>query len=356
MKGVHTVKSNRALSNFGMSALVLSVSALLAGQTLAAETTVATENSNVFAQVGDITITQRDYAAAYASAARTRFYHGKPNETDLAKFQREISDKLVNEALLVIEAKRRKLKPDAELVKQKLQQQEDRNAGNPRWPQIREQVLPKMTRQIEEENLREQLEQVVRKIKAPSEKKIREYYAANPKLFTEPEQVRVSVILLKVDPSSTIETWNAARGFGKDIIRQIREGASFAEMAGKFSDDKESSGQGGDMGYLHGGMLAPVAEQEVKKLKPGEISDVVTMMEGVAIFQLTERKEANLSGFDKVKGRASELWVQAESDRVWKGLLEQLRKKTPIKVDDSRFVPLENTPASNAGTPSATVK
>ncbi|MBI5428828.1 MAG: peptidylprolyl isomerase [Nitrosomonadales bacterium] len=355
-----TVKSKQTRSYISLA--MLAVGMLLGADALAADAApnvsspVAANQPPVFATVGKITITQRDYDAAYASAARNKFYHGKPNDQELAVFQREIGDKLITEALLVNEAKSRKLKPDAEFVKQKLQVQDERNAGNPRWQQIRAQVLPKMTQQLEETSLRSKLEEIVRKVPAPNQKQLRKFYDENPKLFTEPGQMRVSVILLSVDPSSPPETWTRARDFGKDLIKQIREGASFAELAAKYSGDASSAQQGGDMGYLHAGMLNGVPEEAVKKLKPGEISDVVNLMEGVAIFQLTELKEPVLSNFDRVKERAGALWAEAESNRIWESFKEQLRKKTPVKVDESRYVPLAVPAVNNNGAPPGAAK
>ncbi len=336
------LKPNR--NNIRLALAALSIGVLFGAEALAADanptgsSVAASSTPPVFARVGKTVITQRDYDNAFAVASRNRFYHGKPPDAEVAALQREIGDKLVTDALLLSEAKRLKLKPDTAEVQQKLEQYEQRNAANPQWQKVRDRALPILARRFEEESLRSKLEQRVRKVPTPNEKKLRAYYSAHLDKFTEPEQLRVSIILLSVDPSAP--DFDIKRVRGEELVKQLRAGADFAELARLHSGDAETSDQGGDMGYLHGGMLSEMSQLVVSKLKPGEISDPVGLMEGIGIFKLTDRKEAKLNSFNAVKPRASELYLIDEGERAWKALIAQLRKKTPIKVDESRYLPL----------------
>jgi peptidyl-prolyl cis-trans isomerase C len=330
---------------------VLSISVFLSAKALAADTSPAAgkavaSTAPVFAKVGDTVITHRDFDNEYANATRNRFYHGKPPDWQVASLQREIGDKLVNDALLLIEAKRRKLKPDAAKVKLQVERYEQNNAGNENWQKVRERLVPLLTKRYEEENLRGQLEEQVRKVPTPNEKQLRAYYNAHPEKFTEPENVRVSVILVSADPGAP-SSWDVARKKAADLLKQIREGADFAEIAKLHSDDGETADQGGDMGYQHAGMMSEMSQQVVDKLKSGEMSEPVGLMEGIAIFKLVDRVQAKLNNFETVKERAGELYLTDEGDRAWKSLIAQLRKKTPVEVDESHFLPLDK-PAKKA--------
>lgn len=294
----------------------------------------------VFARVGDVVITMQDYDAALALAARNKFYHGKPPEAELAVLQREVGDKLVADVLLVKEARRRGLKPDDTIVAQRLEQIDQRNLGNEQWQKMRTEWLPILTGRIQEENLLVQLESAVRDVPLPNETQIREYYNTHPEKFTEPEQLRVSLILLAVEPSSPGEKWMKTYELGQDLVKQLRAGADFAALAREHPGDAASAEQGGDMGYLHGGMLPDAAQQTLDKLKIGEISDPVRLLEGIAIFRLTDRNLAKLNDFEAVRERASELWLKEERERVWKLLIAQLKKASIIQVDESHYAPL----------------
>lgn len=305
-----------------------------------------------FAKVGDITITWTDYNNEYASQARNKFYHGKPSDDEVAAFQRKIGDTLVTNAMLLQEAKRRKLKPDAEFVKLQIEKAERRFAKDPNWPQARPRVLPVLTQRAQDESLRNQMEPLVRNVRPPSVKQLRKYYAAHPDKFTSPAHERVSTILLRMDPGSPPADWQKALEQGSDLVKRLRAGEDFAKLAREYSGDVTAE-DGGDMGYLHEGMLPGLPAQIVSKLQPGETSDPVTLMEGVAIFRLTERTKIETGSFEKVQPRARQLWLAEQSDNAWNSLMAKLKKNTPIQVDESRFLPLpvsHKEPAESTGT------
>lgn len=307
------------------------------------------ETPVVFATVGEHVITQDEYNAALNIAAGGKFYHGKPPEGALALLQREVADKLVVALLLQHEATHRGLHPDAAEIQKKLEAYDQRYASSEQWKTNRAQLLPPVQARFEQESLVSQLEKTIRSGIEPSEMDIKAYYAAHLPKFTEPEQMRVSVILLKVDPSSPAATWLKADEQAQAIARQARAGEDFAALARQHSVD-ESAQQGGDMGYLHSGMLTDSAELALAKMKTGEISDAVRLLEGFAVFRLSDRKPAKLHEFDAVKVRAQELAQQKQSDEAWTALIADLKIRNPAKIDPSRFLPLPE-PATTPATP-----
>ncbi len=312
---------------------------LLAGQGFAATAEPPAGKEAIFARVGDTVITRKNYDDAFLVAVRNTFYHPNPGADKLAALQRKVGEQLVNNALLLQEAKRRGLKPDETQVKKDVAAFDKRYAGNEKWRQNRARFLPELTADMEKKSLLEQVERQVRNVPEPSEKQLKAYYLSHPKLFTEPEQVRVSLILLKVDPSAPNSAREKATKEAEEIIKRLRKGADFAAEAKAHSGDSTAA-QGGDMGYLHQGMLGRLAESAIAKLKPGEISPPVGLLEGVAIFRLEQRRPARLDSFAESRKRARDLWRREQSDLAWKGLIAKLRKQTPILMDTSFYRPL----------------
>jgi parvulin-like peptidyl-prolyl isomerase len=172
-------------------------------------------------------------------------------------------------------------------------------------------------------------------------------------LFVEPEQVKLAVILLKVEPSAPVAQWRAADEEGKRLHAKLKAGADFASLAKLHSSDR-SAAQGGQMEYTHRGMLPEAVQQVVDPLKPGTYSAPVRLLEGVAILRVDGRKPAQQRAFDEVKARATELWQRDASDTRWKQLIAELRRATPVRIDESHYAPL---PASApASAPPASVK
>ncbi len=336
-------------------ALTALLSTMGVGAANAADKVAADTTPSVFATIGKVTIPWQDVEAEYIKEAKNKFFHGKPADQVVAELQRSVGDKLVVDALILNEANRRKLKPDEKIINQQVADYESKFANDPNWAEAKGRVLPVITKRFQNEFLIKKLEEVTRKVTPPTTAQVQTYYNSHPEKFTPPVEQRVSVILLSVDPSS--DAWNETIEDAKNLLRQIREGKDFAEMAKLYSKDMQTVDQGGDMGYLHDGMLPGLPQETVNKLKVGEISEPVRLLEGVALFRLTERKNPGLSNFESVKQRARELWLADASDKAWNTLLANLREKTPMNIDESRFLPLSaSKPPENSGTVVNTAK
>ena len=311
----------------------------------------ANANTNApFAKVGETVITHQDFDTSFAQAARGKFYHGKPPEGAVAALQREVGNALVDEVLLLKDAKRRKLMPDHVAIKQTLAGYDERYRSSEQWQKNRARLLPGLKAKLERDSQLEQLRKLVKTVPQPQPQQLEQYYEANKDKFTEPQQVHLAMILLKVDPSSPQAKWDGARDEGTAIVKRLRGGADFAELARLHSGDG-SAGRGGDMGYLHQGMLPEPAQKAVDKLQPGELSEPVVLLEGVAVFRMEERKAPKLNPLDRVRDRARELWLRDQGEEAWTALVGKLRRATPVKVDDSHFLPLVAVKQSSSTVP-----
>jgi parvulin-like peptidyl-prolyl isomerase len=193
--------------------------------------------------------------------------------------------------------------------------------------------------EIEIEQLVQQLREQERAQISPTDAKLRAYYRAHPDKFTEPERVRVSVILLRVHPSSPQSAWDAAQREGGQLVARLREGADFGELARLHSADTTTAAKGGDVGYVHKGMLSSVVDEALATMQPGDITPPLTVLEGVAIFKLDAREPARLGDYQHVKTRVLELWQVAEEERSWKALMSKLRSETTVVIEEKHLTP-----------------
>ncbi len=298
---------------------------------------------DTFATVGGSVVSAADYQRALAVAMRKKYYHAKPPEAELAKFQREVGDEVVNRVLLLAEAKRRGLQPDRAAIDATVAGYDKQYGGSANWKANREKMLAAVVPQLEAESLLERLGRLVKQVPEPSEAVARAYYEKHKDLFVEPEQVRLSVILLKVDPSSPQAVWDGALQEARSIHRKLKAGADFAELAKLHSGDR-SAAQGGQMDYTHRGMLPEAVHGVVDALKARELSEPVQLLEGVAILRLDDRRPAQQRRFEQVKERAADLWQREEAQVRWDRLVAELRRATPIRIDESHYAPLPATP------------
>jgi parvulin-like peptidyl-prolyl isomerase len=292
-----------------------------------------------FATVGDSSISYDEYNAAFKEATRAKFYHGKPPDAEIATLQREVADQLVARVVLLREIKRRGLRPDSAAIQKQVAVYEQRYANSEQWKKNRAQWLSALIERLEQDALLEKMEKSVRDPLQPSDAQVKAYFAAHRDKFTEPEQMRVSVILLKVDPSANDAAWKATEERAKALARRLRGGEDFAALARQHSAEA-SALQGGDMGYLHRGMLPEGSQDVLEKIKVGEVADPQRLLEGYAVFRVTDRKAAIPHTLEQVQLRARQLTQREQADLAWNAFVKDLKSGTPIEIDQSRFLPL----------------
>ena len=107
-----------------------------------------------------------------------------------------------------------------------------------------------------------------------------------------------SHILIMVNQKATEKEKNIARLKADSITRALVEGADFAEMAKKFSDDKGSAANGGNIGWIQPGQTVAEFEKTVYSAKIGQICPPVLSPFGYHIIKVHERK--NFVPYDSV--------------------------------------------------------
>lgn len=325
----------------------IAVLALLAvaGAACGAEAPQATSGGAepAFALVDGIPITTAQYDAQLTLAIRDKYYHRRPPEDQLRGLRREVGDSLIDRILLLAEAKRRGLQPDPEKLRQSVAQFEERNRANPRWQEAREQLLPALEQELGENALLAQIEQNARQTPEPTPEQLRQYYEGHHDAFTEPERVRLSIILLKVDPGLAQPEKAKILEQAKALHARLAAGEDFAALAKEFSGDVTAP-NGGDMGYVHRGMLGEEVHKKLEALSLGAFSEPIVLMEGVAILRLDGRIPEQLKSLEESRERAVKLWQREESDRLWQQLKTSLRKAAKVDIIDAARYPETEAP------------
>lgn len=282
----------------------------------------------VFARVAGVEISVQSLDLALAQAVRGQFYHGSARDEQLVALRIEVGERLVNEVLLAREAIRRGLVPDRDEVEKRLGSLESRYADRAQWRAKVTEMRPQLTRQFEQDSLVAQLEREVRASAQPTPDEVEAYFRGHPQKFTEPEQFRASIVLLKVDPSSPRTVWDDARTKARALLDQLGAGSDFAEIA-RTSSTHDSAAKGGDLGYLHSGMIPEPAERALATLAPGEVSEPVTLLEGIAVLRLDERRPARPQAFGDAQRAAAEFARREAAEAAWTALIAALRREQP---------------------------
>lgn len=166
-----------------------------------------------------------------------------------------------------------------------------------------------------------------------TEEDARKYYSENQQQFEIPEQVRASHILIKPDTSDpNVEPTlaeAAAKAKAEDLLRQIKDGADFAELA-LANSGCPSSARGGDLGFFSRGRMVPAFEEAAFALEVGQVSDIVETQSGYHIIKVTDRKDASVTMFEQAKDDILKLLTQTRQAEIAEEYIESLKAQANI--------------------------
>ena len=167
-----------------------------------------------------------------------------------------------------------------------------------------------------------------------SEEEMKRYYDDHPEQFQIPPQVRLRILLVKVDPTGLTEDWEAARVKAQEFSDRAKKGEDFEEMVRRFSEDEELRPRGGDTGLLHQGRL-PYAELESPALSQevGSVSDPIRTLYGHVVFRVEEKKPAEQLTFEKLNKELLRKELQeSATEKKLQDWVSGLRSKADIKL------------------------
>ncbi|HEX7284920.1 MAG TPA: peptidylprolyl isomerase [Candidatus Angelobacter sp.] len=139
-----------------------------------------------------------------------------------------------------------------------------------------------------------------------SDSEVQRYYSSHQDDYRIPDRAKVRHIMIKtplpgaegkVDQKAVDE----ARAKAEDVLKQVKAGGNFAELAKKYSDDPGSAQKGGDLGWIMKGQMVAEFEKIAFSQSPGEISSLVQTSYGLHIVQTQEKETARLKPVSEVK-------------------------------------------------------
>ena len=116
-----------------------------------------------------------------------------------------------------------------------------------------------------------------------------------------PSRCKTRHILIAVAKGADAKTDAAAKAKAEDVLKQVKAGGNFADLAKKYSDDPGSKDQGGELPMIATSSLDPAYAQAAMALNPGQTSGLVRSSFGYHIIQTEAKQTAHVKPFADVK-------------------------------------------------------
>ena len=247
-------------------------------------------------------------------------YDGEELEQRLTQKEYAVLNKMIERKLQLQEARARDIKiSDAELDQaiEQLRQSRPNIVDSTYRVVFREEMIIRRIFDLE----------VLRRI-VVSPEEIRSYYTQSQEEFTAPVRYHLRQILLKpqVDETNADVSVRA-----NDIVKQFKDGKSFAELALQYSEGTESV-RGGDLGLVQKGELLGPLARALNRLKVGEVSKPVETELGIHILTLEETTPGKLIPFEEVEDSIKNNLLQRKTIDTGGKWLSDLKDKAYIEI------------------------
>jgi peptidyl-prolyl cis-trans isomerase C len=165
------------------------------------------------------------------------------------------------------------------------------------------------------------LDEMLRGKNEVSELEILEYYQKNTNRFTEPKEVKIRQIVVSSETQL------------KEVMKRLAAGERFETLAATHNPD-QLRGEGGSLGYIRRGQLAPVEETAFSLKKKGDISDVVRTPHGYHLIQLEDRRGSTLRPLGQVKDTIRAFLQAKKRQDAYLEYVRVLKSEAKIAVNE----------------------
>lgn len=275
--------------------------------------------TELLARVESLGITVEDFQG------RLQEYEFDPKTStasDFLKFKKKILHELVEEKVMILEARKRKIKVEApELnqaiteIKQDYPHQsfqsmlDKKKISYARWrDRMRLKIL-----------LSKVITDITKDVPSPGLKQIESYYKKYKDDFRQKEQVHLKQIVVK------------SKEDAKKILKELKKGALFEDLAQKHSFTPEAS-QGGDLGYVSKGIMPEELEKVIFKLKANKIGPIIQSQYGFHVVKVLDQKKERVRPLKEVRSKIAQTLTQKQREKR----LETWRKETFSKIKIER--------------------
>jgi peptidyl-prolyl cis-trans isomerase C len=119
----------------------------------------------------------------------------------------------------------------------------------------------------------------------------------------------------------------ASKDQAEQVIKKLKSGAKFEDVAKAQSTDTGSKNNGGDLGWFTTSRMVKPFSDAVKTLKKGELSQPVQTQYGWHVIQLEDTRDASPPPFDQVKPQLTDAVMR----KKLQAYVEDLKKQAKIE-------------------------
>ncbi len=287
----------------------------------------------IIARVNGEIITQRQFEREREKVRQqmAQQYSGAELEAKVREYSKDLLRDLIDQALMVQKAKDLDINVETDIVKRLDEIRRSLNLAS----------LEDLQKEVEKQGLlwedfkdnirrnllvREVVGREVGRTIIVSREESRKYFDEHKEEFASPGGIELAQILISNEKRKPEEVEKRA----KEALAELKAGQKWAEVVRKYSDDAATSNEGGGIGFMKDGTLAPTINDAVAKLDNNEFTDLIPVKSGYIILKVLERRRQGVPPFDEVEQRVGEFLYNRRMQPAMRQYLVSLRKESYV--------------------------
>jgi peptidyl-prolyl cis-trans isomerase SurA len=271
----------------------------------------------------------REAGQQYLAAAESQLT-GPDKEMKVEELEKEILGKMIEEKLIIYKAKAIGITVKEKEIDKAIDEVKQRHSLNDFQFQN---LLEQQGTSLEDykERIKNQI-LIARALNFEVHSKInlteaeaKEYYEKHKGEFVLPGDIKIRQILIQCPPNADNAERQRAETEAEYIHRALLDGADFAQLAKKHSQDPLAD-KGGDIGYTKKGELLPSLEKVLFELEEKAISSVINTERGFHIMKVEEKRENRLKPFSEVRDTIMDKLYKDKIDTRHRQWIDEIKK------------------------------
>jgi parvulin-like peptidyl-prolyl isomerase len=295
----------------------------------------AASSGKDIASVNGKAITKSEFDRILSGYEKRLAHTGKPmKEADLTAVKNRILENMIDAELLYQQSQKEGIKIDDKVIDERIERMKKRFHDEKSFGE----ALGKMhvsEKEFRAEILRSlaitQLLHKVRQNIIVTDKEGEKYYNDNLNLFKEPEQVKISLIWIKLKPNTGESKKIQARKKIETVQKKLAQGEDFGKLAKAYSEGPNAQREGA-YGYFRRGQMGKQIEDAAFALKVGEVSKILETPLGYYLVKVTGKIPARTISYKEAKPMVERRVKREKEKTEVLNYIEKLRKSANIKM------------------------
>lgn len=252
-----------------------------------------------------------------------------------------ITEKLVNKAAAGITVPQADVDAQIAKIKAQFPSNEDFSKQLSQVGQTPEQLSETIRKMLQQQRWLES--QLTGKTEV-TEEEAKKFYEENKTEFTQPETVKASHILFRVNKEDSEEVVNQKLKAAEGAEARAKKGEDFTALAKELSEEPGAKESGGDLGFFPKDRMVPEFAEAAFSEKVGEVSNPVRTQFGWHVIKVTEKKPAGTLPYDEVKSQLMTYLKSKKQEEAAQDVLKSLRDSA--KIENTLPPPVSSPPPS----------